>query len=151
MELIASLQPWHWFVLSLALFAIEILGTAGFFIGIAASALVLSVLLLIWPAMPWELQLGVFGVMSVVLTLAYFRFFRRVNQRTDNPLLNDRAAQLVGKRLTLQEDLHGSGAVAIGDTRWQAQCSGSINKGTLVEVVAVQGMSLQLQPVSNTE
>jgi hypothetical protein len=29
----------------------------------------------------------------VVLTLAYRKYFRNVNEATDNPLLNDRAAQ----------------------------------------------------------
>jgi hypothetical protein len=148
MELIQSLQPWHWFVLSLLLFGIEIFATAGFFIGIAAAALVMSVVLFIVPSIAWGWQLGVFGVLSVVLTLAYSYFFRGVNQRTDNPLLNNRAAQLVGTRLTLQEDIAEKGAVVIGDTRWQAQCAGRLARGTEVEVTAVQGMTLQIEAVS---
>ncbi|NND67699.1 MAG: NfeD family protein [Halioglobus sp.] len=146
MELLNHIEPWHWFVLAAALFALEVTATTGFFIGIAVSALILWVLMLLSPELGWELQLAVFGGLSVVLTIAYKKYFKRFNEETDSPLLNDRAAQMVGDSLVLDEDLSGHGAIMIHDTRWQVECEGTIAAGTRVKIADSRGMTLVLRP-----
>lgn len=145
MELIASLQPWHWFVLALSLFALEVFASTGFFIGIATASLLLAVLVFLAPDIGWEWQLSLFGLASVLLTLGYFKFFRSVNEATDSPLLNNRAAQLVGTRFVLADDFDQKGAVMIHDTRWQACSEEAFAAGETVEVVGSDGMTLRLQ------
>lgn len=149
MDVITDLQPWHWFVLALALFTLEVFASTGFFIGIATAALLLSVLLFLMPAIAWEWQLALFGLGSVLLTLGYFKYFRGINQATDSPLLNNRAAQLVGTRFVLDSDFKQKGAVMIHDTRWQACSEEVLAAGDTVEVVGCEGMTLRLQRLPN--
>ena len=145
MELFSELHAWHWVALAAVLFAAEVLVTTGFLIGIGLAAVVLALLLLVIPALGWEWQLLCFALLSVALTLGYRKFFRGVNEATDNPFLNDRAAQLVGKTFVLSVDLDGSGADMLGDTRWTLRSQGRIAKGTRVRISGVDGMVLMVE------
>jgi membrane protein implicated in regulation of membrane protease activity len=148
MELFDQLHVWHWVVLAAVLFLLEMLIVTGFLLGLALAAVVMALLLLLLPALAWSWQLLCFGVLAVALTVAYRRYFRRFNEATDNPLLNDRAAQLVGKTFVLGVDLDGVGADMLGDTRWSLRCSGRLAKGTRVRVVGVDGMVLAVEEVT---
>jgi membrane protein implicated in regulation of membrane protease activity len=146
MELLDQLQSWHWFVLAAALLILEIVATTGFFIGIALAALVVAGVLLVVPELAWEWQLLWFGLLSVALTVGYKVFFSGLNDATDNPLLNDRAAQLIGKSFVLGADLDKEGAQMLGDTRWTVRSNATLNKGTKVHVTATEGMVLIVEP-----
>ena len=142
MPLFGELQPWHWFVLGLCLLIIEIFVPAGFFIGISVASILMALLSLAIDDLNWEWQLMLFAIFAVVFTVLYLRVFKRFNQKTDSPKLNDRAAQLIGLQLTLEESISGQGHIQIGDTRWTLQCEGSIDAGTNVRVVDRRGMNL---------
>jgi membrane protein implicated in regulation of membrane protease activity len=145
MELFDNLHAWHWATLAVILFALEMLISTGFLLGIGFAAIVLAVLMFVLPGIAWEWQLLCFGALSVVLTLAYRKYFRHVNEATDNPLLNDRAAQLIGKSFVLSVDLDRSGADMLGDTRWTLRSSTRIAKGARVRVTGVDGMVLHVE------
>jgi membrane protein implicated in regulation of membrane protease activity len=117
----------------------------GLFIGIALSSLAMAAFLAFSTTMPWEAQLGLFGFLSVAFNFLYFKFYRRFNDETDTPLLNNRAAQLVGETFTLQSDIIHQGAVMIHDTRWLVRCEVTLKKGSRVTVVGADGMSLLLR------
>lgn len=148
MELFDQLHVWHWVVLAAFLFLMEMLIITGFLLGIALAAVVMAVIVLLLPALAWDWQLLCFGVLAVVITVGYRRYFRTVNEATDNPLLNDRAAQQVGKNFVLGVDLDGTGADMLGDTRWSLRCNGRIPKGTRVRVVGFEGMVLSVEEVT---
>jgi membrane protein implicated in regulation of membrane protease activity len=132
-------------VLAMVLFAVEVFTTTGLFIGIALSSLAMAAFLAFSTTMPWEAQLGLFGFLSVAFNFLYFKFYRRFNDETDTPLLNNRAAQLVGETFTLQSDIIHQGAVMIHDTRWLVRCEVTLKKGSRVTVVGADGMSLLLR------
>lgn len=142
MELFDQLHAWHWFVLAVILIVLELTTTTGFLLGIAFAALALAGILLVVPSLLWNWQFLLFGVLSVIMTLGYRTYFRPASDASDNPLLNDRAAQMVGKSFVLGADLDRSGADMIGDTRWALRSAGLIKKGVRVRVVAVEGMVL---------
>lgn len=148
MELFDQLHVWHWVVLAAALFLLEMLIVTGFLLGLALAAVVMALLVLLLPALAWDWQILSFGVLAVLITVGYRRYFRRVNEATDNPLLNDRAAQMVGKMFVLGVDLDGTGADMLGDTRWTLRCNGRLPKGTRVRVAGVDGMVLSVEEVS---
>lgn len=147
MELFDQLHVWHWVVLAAALFLLEMLIVTGFLLGLALAAVVMAVLVLLLPALAWDWQLLSFGVLAVAITVGYRRYFRKLNEATDNPLLNDRAAQMVGKTFVLGVDLDGTGADMLGDTRWSLRCEGRLPKGTRARVVGVDGMVLSVEAV----
>jgi membrane protein implicated in regulation of membrane protease activity len=145
MDMIAQIEPWHWFVLAAALFVLEVTATTGFLIGIATSALLLSIVTYLTPDIGWEWQMGLFGGLSVILTLAYKKYFKNFNEETDSPLMNDRAGQMVGTELVLEQEIDQSDALMISDTRWQVECEGTLAAGTRVSIVGTRGMTLLLQ------
>jgi membrane protein implicated in regulation of membrane protease activity len=148
MELFDQLHVWHWVVLAAVLFLLEMVIVTGFLLGIALAAVVMALLVLLLPALGWDWQVLSFGVLAVLITVGYRRYFRSVNEATDNPLLNDRAAQMVGKMFVLGVDLDGTGADMLGDTRWTLRCNGKLPKGTRVRVAGVDGMVLSVEEVS---
>jgi len=145
MELFGQLEVWHWVVAAAVLFLLEMLVVTGFLLGIALAAVVMALLVLAFPIFAWDWQVLLFGVLAVVLTLGYRRYFRGVNEASDDPLLNDRAAQMIGRTFVLGADLEGTGADMLGDTRWALRCNGRLPAGTRVRVVAAEGMVLSVE------
>ncbi|NNC54418.1 MAG: NfeD family protein [Pseudomonadales bacterium] len=147
---VATIQPWHWLVLGILLLVAESFGTGGFVIGIAIAAFVQSINAVSFPNLSWGFQILVFGVNCVLFTFIYWRFFRKFNQRTDAPVLNDRAAQLVGRQLLLEQPLsNGVGKVLIGDTFWRASADRELPTGTKIEIVSSNGMNLVVRAVDD--
>lgn len=147
-EFFTELSPWHWLILGMLLLGFEVLGTAGFLLGIALAALLQAVILFVVPDMGWQQQLLVFALASVIFTLLYWKLFRRFNDRSDQPLLNDRAAQLIGRQLVLAGPIeNGLGRIQIGDTLWRAQADENIAAGSKIEIVDSQGMVLVVKQV----
>ncbi|MBN3561715.1 NfeD family protein [Aliamphritea spongicola] len=147
-EFMTELSPWHWLILGMVLLGFEVLGTAGFLLGIALGALLQAVILFVVPDMAWHVQLLIFALSSVIFTLLYWRLFRRFNDRSDQPLLNDRAAQLVGRQLVLAGPIeNGLGKIQIGDTLWRAQADANIPAGSKVEIIDSQGMVLVVRQI----
>jgi hypothetical protein len=144
-ELFDQLHAWHWFVLAVILVVLEVTTTTGFLLGIAFAALALAGVLYVVPGLSWGWQFLSFGALAVVFTLGYRMYFRPVNEATDNPTLNNRAAQMLEKSFVLGVDLDRTGADMIGDTRWMLRTDGRINKGTRVRVIGVEGMVLVVE------
>ncbi|WP_028116452.1 NfeD family protein [Ferrimonas senticii] len=142
------LAPWHWLVLALLLLALEALGAGGFVLGAALAAGLMALLLWLLPELSWASQLILFAVAAVAFSVAYWRFFRGFNQRTEQPQLNDRAAQLVGRRITLAEPLPvGDSRLQLGDTLWRVRSEQAIAAGTAVTIHGSDGMVLLISAV----
>ena len=90
-------------------------------IGIAA-LIVGAVSLALWDAgfWIWEVQVVVFLVLSLVSAFAGKRIMSGRGDETDQPLLNRRGEQLVGRTATLTEPIReGRGRIRLGDTLWR--------------------------------
>lgn len=143
-----DLNGWHWLILSALLLIGEMLGAAGFLLGLALSALLVAGLTALQWLVGWQGQLLWFALAGVVFSLAYWKLFRRFNRQSQAPLLNDRAAQLIGRRLELSADLvAGEGRTLIGDTLWRVKAEQPLSAGTVVRVVATEQMVLLIEPV----
>lgn len=143
MELLSSLQPWHWFSAGILILILEALGAGGFLLGLGASALVMALILTIFPELTWYWQLISFAILSVLLTVIYWKKFRRFNHKTDQPMLNSRVERLIGRRVSLLTPiLHGRGKVQIGDALWTVSCSQDLDEGQVVDVIGAEGMTL---------
>jgi membrane protein implicated in regulation of membrane protease activity len=70
--------------------------------------------------------------------------YRERNQQPNS--LNQRGNQMIGLQLTLDSALqNGIGHVRVGDSSWRVQADQNLPAGTLVEVVAVEGITLRIQ------
>ncbi|MBK7251632.1 MAG: NfeD family protein [Gammaproteobacteria bacterium] len=146
MDFLAHLEWWHWWVLAAVLAAVETFMPGAVAIWFAASALVVGALLLL-VAIPWQLQLVLFGVLGVVAILVYRRHARRQPETSVQPALNRRGLEHLGQELELIEPIeHGSGKVRAGDTVWKVS-GPDAPAGARVRVTGADGTVLQVEPV----
>lgn len=148
-EILTQLEFWHWLSVAVLLLIAEVLGAGGFLLGIAIGALVLGVLVAIFPTMSWQIQLVLFSVLSVSCTLIYWKRFRRLNNETDHPELNDRRARLVGSKAVLIDAIiNGKGKVQIEDALWTVLSDEDLPAATVVEITGVRDMALVVKQAS---
>lgn len=148
MEL-ADIGSWHWLSLAGLLLIGELLGAAGFLLGLIMAALTLSLLVGMAVLIEWQSQLLWFAMLSVLFSVLYWKLFRRFNRRTDAPNLNNRAAQMIGKRAELPQPLAaGPGRIMIGGSFWRVETEDNLEEGVTVEVIAAQGMVLTIKQVN---
>ncbi|MTI13730.1 NfeD family protein [Sansalvadorimonas verongulae] len=146
MSFIAELQPWHWVVFCFLLLGMEALGAGGFLLGAAAAAVLQGFLLWLVPDMGWAVQFSVFGAGALIFTVVWWFFLRKSGQNSEEPLLNDRAAQMVGRIVVLDQNLPGGhGRIQIGDTKWKVRANQTLEAGATVVVVGSEGMTLFIE------
>ncbi len=143
-----GMSPWWWVAFALTLGALEMLSMAFFLIGPALAALLMSIILVAFPEMPGTVQLALFGVLSVLLTLG-FKSQRHLFQQSETPnSLNDRTARMVGKRGKVISFHHGTGSIEVEGIHWQAKADPTalgLKAGALVEVEGVEDGTLVIR------
>lgn len=153
-SVIAELGPWNWIVLGCVLLALEIVAPGFFLLWIGLAAVVVGAFslfpgvfsFLLWDASwwVWETQVLVFLVLSVLFAYAGSRLMRPKKGDSDQPLLNRRGEQLIGRTATLTEPIaNGRGRIRIGDTLWRVT-GPDLPAGTQVRVNAVTAADLEL-------
>jgi membrane protein implicated in regulation of membrane protease activity len=114
-------------------------------IGLAA-LIVGAVSLMIWDAgfWTWEMQVVAFLALALISAFAGKKIMGKRGDATDQPLLNRRGDQLVGRTATLTEPItNGRGRVKIGDTMWRVS-GPDLPTGTTVRVKAATDLDLEL-------
>ncbi len=140
-EFFSGLQWWHWWIAAAVLGIIEALIPGAVAIWFAAAAATIGALLLIIP-LSWQLQLIVFGALSIG-ALALWRYWKRTHPETsDLPHLNQRAAQYIGQVYVLSEAIvQGIGRAKVGDGIWKVR-GPDLPIGAPVRVTSVEGTVL---------
>ena len=134
-----------WAGAALLLFAAEALAPGAFMLWMGFAAAVVFVLVLLLPGMSLLLQVLAFVVLSFVSILIYRRWFRGRERPSDQPLLNRRAEQMVGRILVLDLPIvDGQGRVKIDDAFWVV-VGPELPLAARVRVTAVEGMSLRVE------
>jgi membrane protein implicated in regulation of membrane protease activity len=138
----------YWLVLGLALMVLELFNPGAFMLWLGLGALLTAGVVMLVTDLATVWQIIAFGLFSLVAILAY-REWRRRNPRveaSDRPLLNQRAAQLVGEVHVLAEPIiDGRGRLKIGDAFWSVFGPDQV-AGTRVRIIATDGVSLTVTP-----
>lgn len=136
---------WHWWVLGLLLLVAEMLSPTGFFLlWIGAAAILVGGLAWGIPALTWEPQLLLFGVLSVG-SFFVWRHFRAKETASDQPTLNRRGHSYVGRTFTLNTPIvNGIGTLHVDDSQWRIT-GPDVAAGAQVRVVAADGTSLRVE------
>ncbi len=149
-RIFGELGPWNWMVLGFVLLALEILLPGVFLLWIGIAALLVGALSVqLWeiPWWSWQVQVLVFLALALISAWAGHRIMRNRQSDSDEPLLNRRDAQLVGRTATLQEPiLEGRGRIRIDDTVWKVTGPDAA-PGTRVKVVAAGGGELTVEVI----
>jgi membrane protein implicated in regulation of membrane protease activity len=142
-----ELGPWSWMVLGFVLLALEIVVPGIFLLWIGIAALLtgaLSLQLWDWSAWTWHIQVLVFLGLSLVSAYVGNRIAGSEEAKSDQPLLNRRREQLLGRTATLTEPIHdGRGRIQLGDTLWRV-AGPDLPVGARVRVVKVAESDLEL-------
>ncbi len=137
-----------WAVFALVLFALEVMAPGAFMLWLAFAAS--AVLVIVWavPGLSFLLQAVLFVVLGVVSILIYRKWFRGNDDApTDQPALNRRTDQLLGRVVVLQSAIErGSGRVQIADAYWTVS-GADLPVGTSVRIVGADGMTLMVEAV----
>jgi hypothetical protein len=136
---------WHWWVFAVVLIVIEIIapGTA-YFLWMGVAAGVVGVVLMLAPNLTWEWQLLIFAVCSVASIVLWRVYARKNPPRTDEPHLNRRGEQYIGRTFTLAEPIvNGLGKLRVDDTTWRIEGT-DLPTGTRVRVTGVNGTILRV-------
>ncbi len=141
----SGLQWWHWWIAAALLGIVEALMPGAVAIWFAAAAAVVGALLLVIP-INWQLQLVLFGALSLS-ALAAWRYWKREHPETSTlPMLNQRSAQYIGEVCVLSEPIvQGSGKARVGDGFWKVR-GPDLPAGTPVRVKSVEGVVLIVEP-----
>lgn len=134
-----------WAAVALLLFAAEALAPGAFMLWMGFAATALFVAVWVVPGIPLLVQVVAFVVLSFVSVQVYRTWFRRGERQSDQPLLNRRAEQLVGRVVRVEQAIVGGrGRVKIDDAFWVV-AGPDLPVGAEVRVVAVDGMTLKVQ------
>ncbi|HTD28849.1 MAG TPA: NfeD family protein [Xanthomonadaceae bacterium] len=132
-----------WACVSLLLMAAEMIAPGAFMLWLGFAAAGVFLLLLVVPLTAiW--QAVAFALLSIVSVTVYWRLFRKSGPRSDQPLLNRRAEQLIGQVYPLDTAIvDGRGRLKIGDAFWAVEGPDTPAR-TPVRIVSVHDMSLQV-------
>jgi inner membrane protein len=144
-EAIVAFGAWSWMILAAVLLALEMLAPGIFLMwfGFAAAA---TGLIAFRYEIAWQWQLIWFCGLSLAAVLLANRYLRQHPLESDQPLLNKRAAQLVGQTFDLTEPIeNGRGSIRVGDTIWRVE-GPELPRGARIRVVGTDGSVLKVEP-----
>ena len=134
-----------WAAVALLLFAAEALAPGAFMLWLGLAAVVVFGVVLLLPGIPLLAQVAAFIVLSFVSIQLYRKWFRGRERQSDQPVLNRRAAALVGRVVPLQHAIvDGRGRVQIADAFWDVS-GPELPVGAAVRIVAADGMTLRVE------
>lgn len=142
---------WHWWVLATIFFVLEVLSMSFFFLWIGVAAGLVGLLVFVLPDLPWEAQICIWAVISVVMAFGW-RIYKKNNPNagtpSDEPLLNKRGEQYVGRTFTLETPIqNGFGKVKVDDSIWKIESEEDMPAETKVKVIAIKGTILQVEKI----
>jgi len=145
MAFFQELTYWHWWVLGVVLIILEVFSPGAFFLWMGIAAGVVGFVLMLVPGLDWEFQLLFFGLFSVVSIVLWRLNLSNNPTKTDQPALNRRGEQYVGREFSLVEPIVGGvGRIRVDDTSWKVtgrDCPATC----MVKVTAVDGMVLKVE------
>ena len=140
-----ALTFWHWLVLAVVLMALEVLAPGTFLLWLGIAAGLVGLIAWIVPSLAWEWQALAFAVLAVVSVLVVRRYLKARPIETDQPLLNRRGHQYVGRTFTLDGPVvNGVGKIRVDDSTWKVEGE-DCPAGTRVQVTGVDGVVLRIE------
>jgi inner membrane protein len=147
MAWISEIQFWHWFIAAVVLITLEMMVLpAVFFLWMGIAAGVVGLLLMLIPGLPFMVQIIIFTVLAVVSLVIHKIYLKNNPPISDEPTLNRRGEQYVGRMFTLEEAIeNGTGKIKVDDSIWKVMGE-DMDKGGKVKVVGVDGTVFKVEP-----
>lgn len=145
------LEPWHWFILGVVLVVAELflMSFAAMWFGVAA--MLLSVLLWLFPGMAVGVQITLWVVLSVAITLLWFKYIKPLSiDKTKAGLSREATLGQIGMVIATGLD-HEHITVrfsipVLGSDEWACRSTQPVSVGDRVRVIDILGNDLLVQP-----
>ena len=142
MEGAFALSFWHWLLIGVVFITAEVFAPGAFFVGMGVSALVVGGALWLAPEIDWKLQFLGFAVISMISIFVGRKLLKHTPIESEQPLLNQRGAQYVGRTFHLEEPIvNRDGKIRVDDSTWRVS-GDDCPAGTRVTVTGVNGVVL---------
>lgn len=145
------MQPvfWHWLIAGVVLIGAEAMVPGTYLLWPGIAAFLTGVVAYMAPGLGWEVHAGIFAALTVAAAVAGRKLYSRLKEPASQaPLLNKRAAQLVGTIHTLDTPiLDGYGRMKLGDTTWKVS-GPDLPTGARVTVIGADGIVLKVEETS---
>lgn len=137
---------WYWWIFAVLLVIIEILAPSFFALWMAIAAFMTGLALLMMPEMAWQIQLFIFALLSVFSIVLWRRYYLKNPILSDEPNLNRRGEQYIGRLITLQTPIvDGIGKIRLDDSSWKVQ-GPDCPAGKKVRIVALNNVVFSVEP-----
>ncbi len=149
-QLYATLGGWTWWIVALVMFVLELMAPGVFFLWLGFAAVVVGAVDLVID-LTWQLEVGLFAVLSVISLLVSRKFLSGRAIETDQPNLNRRMLNHVGRNFVLEQPIvNGRGELKIDDTIWKVR-GADAQAGSWVKLVDVDGLVFVVEPASGPD
>ncbi len=144
-------EPWHWFVLGVLLMLSELIIPAFAALWFGISAILVGILLWIFPALDSTVQLVLWMILSILCTIAWFRFIKPLSiDKTKAGLSREATIGQIGMVIQVNME-HEQIRVrfpmpVLGSDEWNCRTLTTVNVGDRVRVVDILGNDLVVQP-----
>lgn len=137
---------WLWLIGGIVLLCAELIAPGFFLIFIGGAAILTGIAALLL-GMSVVGQLALFAILAVLaVRIGGRRAYAMRYDHTSDPLLNDRAARLLGRVVIVSQAVDRSGGrVRVGDSEWSARGAPAA-VGDRVRIVDVEGNCLKVEP-----
>lgn len=140
-----SLGPYVWAIGGIILSIIELFAPGIYLMWFGLAGVATGVLLWFWP-LGFIGELIAFAVFAIIAVAAGYLLTRRATDNEgEQPLLNRRADQLIGRTVVLTNGIeNGVGRVSVDDTIWRAE-GPDMPAGARAVIVGVAGTVLKVK------
>lgn len=139
---------WHWWILAMVLLGIEVFAPGFFFLWFGIAAGIVGFILLIDVEISWQIQIILYALLSAASIFAWRVWLHPIlNPPTDQPKLNRRTAQYIGRVFTLEQPIiNNRGRIRVDDSWWPVE-GADLPAGSVVRVIDAEGLTLRVEAV----
>ncbi len=142
-----ALVFWYWWVFAVICLVIEMVIPAFFFLWMSVSALITGIIVWLIPGISTDIQILIFSMLAIVAIVVWRIYGKKITIDTDQPLLNRRGSQYVGRTFNLYEAIeNGEGKIKVDDTIWKVHGE-DCDINTKVKVIASRGTVFDVEIV----
>jgi membrane protein implicated in regulation of membrane protease activity len=141
-----TITPTEWFIAGFVLMLLEVFAPGAFLLWFGIAALIVGSAVWLLPMLPWQVQIVAFALLSIGALVGYRAWRkRRPAPQVDQPLLNKRVEQLIGRVFTLDQAIvNGRGKIKVGDALWTVVGS-DLAVGSKVRVIGAHEQMLEVE------
>jgi membrane protein implicated in regulation of membrane protease activity len=144
-DYLQNLSFWDWLAFGSVLLILEVFGVGGYLLWTGLAAAIVGALLYLFPELPWAWQLLLFGCLSILTAVFWWRRQRAAAKPSDQPGLNQRGSELQGRQFVLHEAIVGGrGKIKAGDSLWLV-IGPDLPAGAQIKVVGQDGVLLKVE------